>query len=178
MRALAFLFGGAMLAAQAVPNQELSTYPYRVEHAGIAEELGHVGAWAEALPTSNRADQRKYMTWIVVFLDEHVASHVAFEEKKVYPAVERRTEATAPPVTESFRAEHRVVARWMAELAAIRREKNPDVRLFARRTHNLIGLLQAHFETEEEILLPLLDPAMTPEEYKREIGHGTHGGPT
>lgn len=32
-----------------------------------------------------------------------------------------------------------------------------------------MGLLYAHFEDEEEVLLPVLDKTMTPEQFKRDV---------
>lgn len=46
----------------------------------------------------------------------------------------------------------------------------PDYRAFARRTDNLPGLIAAHFEEEEEVLLPLIDRSLTTEQFEKEIG--------
>jgi hypothetical protein len=45
----------------------------------------------------------------------------------------------------------------------------PDREAFARRTDNLPGLLTAHWEEEEEALLPLVEKGMSLEQFKREI---------
>lgn len=46
--------------------------------------------------------------------------------------------------------------RWVVHLEAAS-ERGDDLRLFAHRAENLIGMLYAHMETEEAVLLPLVD---------------------
>jgi hemerythrin-like domain-containing protein len=60
--------------------------------------------------------------------------------------------------------------RWTDELAALASAPGPDVTAFARRADNLLGLIWAHFEEEEELLLPILDRTMSHEEFEHEIG--------
>ena len=55
------------------------------------------------------------------------------------------------------------------KLTAESEKATPDLEAFARRTDNLLGLLAAHFEEEEEVLLPLVEKGMSPEQFKREI---------
>jgi hypothetical protein len=47
---------------------------------------------------------------------------------------------------------------------------SPDAAAFVRRADNLLGLIWAHFEEEEMVLLPVLDETMTPEQFEREVG--------
>ena len=56
-----------------------------------------------------------------------------------------------------MRYEHGVVGRWIGELAQEAKRPAPDVKAFTRRTDNLLGLLEAHFEEEEHVLLPILE---------------------
>lgn len=124
------------------------TEPFRKEHAEIEEHLG--------------------------FLEGHIAPHARWEERVLYPAVDRRVHEGAPPFTASMRHEHEIVARWINALEREAAKERPDPRAFTRQADALLGLLRAHFEEEEEVLLPILDRAMTSDEYEREIGH-THG---
>lgn len=143
--------------------------PFREEHAGIREHLGHVHQKAGALRTAAPADQREAMVFISKFLKEHIRAHAEWEEKVLYPVVDRLAKSGAEAFTSTMRYEHGVVGRWIDELAAESGKANPDVEAFARRTDHLLGLIAAHFEEEEEVLLPLIDKRMSREQFKREI---------
>lgn len=109
------------------------------------------------------------MARVVRFFREHIKPHAEWEERVLYPAVDKRAASGPNPFTASMRYEHRIVVRWTDELA-----NTPDVIGFARRADNLLGLVWAHFEEEEEVLLPILDRSMSKEEFDQEIG--AHGG--
>jgi hemerythrin-like domain-containing protein len=107
------------------------------------------------------------MADVVRFLGEHIRPHAEWEERVLYPLVDGKAGSPARhPFTASMRYEHRIVGRWIDEMGAIRGKAKPDVRAFARRADNLLGLIAAHFEEEEEVLLPILDATMKPEEFK------------
>ncbi len=117
------------------------------------------------------------MASIAGFLQDHILAHAKWEESVLYPVVDRLARSGPEPFTATMRYEHGIVGRWIAELAAEAKRPAPDVDAFARRTDNVLGLLAAHFEEEEEVLLPLLDRSLSPAEFRREIldkmeGHG------
>ena len=58
-------------------------------------------------------------------------------------------------------------ARWIGELGAMAKSPSADAQAFTRRADNLLGLVRAHFESEEDVLLPVLDRTMTPEQFRR-----------
>jgi hemerythrin-like domain-containing protein len=78
--------------------------------------------------------------------------------------------------TSTMRYEHRIVGRWIAELRAESDKARIDAAKFARRTDNLLGLLWAHFEEEEEVLLPFIDKGMSKAQFERALGEpgGAH----
>jgi hemerythrin-like domain-containing protein len=129
----------------------------------VDEGIRNLGGAAEP-------EQLEMMRWVVRFLEEHIRPHAAWEERVLYPAVDKRAASGPNPFTASMRYEHRVIARWMGELATESVKPRPDAKAFARRADNLLGLLWAHFEEEEEILLPILDASMSHEELMQEIG--------
>ena len=145
------------------------TDPFREEHAEIRVHLGHIEHQAGALRTAPPAEQQKSMAFISKFLNDHIRAHAAWEEKVLYPVVDRLAKSGKEPFTATMRYEHGVVGRWIDELAAESAKAAPDVEAFTRRTDNLLGLLTAHFEEEEEVLLPLIDKGMTSEQFKREV---------
>jgi hemerythrin-like domain-containing protein len=147
---------------------------FRREHAEIKTHLEHVRTWAGELVADKPDARAAKMKKIVGFFDEHIRPHAAWEEKVLYPAVDRRAGNATYPFTSTMRREHQIVARYLDELTKLAAAPSPDAVAFQRRTDNLLGLLTAHFEEEEEVLLPILDKTMTPADFDREIGHGAH----
>lgn len=149
------------------------TEPFRTEHAKIKEHLSHMSELVGSLAKSSPDEQRAVMNQFVGFMREHIKPHAEWEEKVLYPAVDKRAAPSPHPFTASMRYEHGIVVRWTDELANIASQPAPDAAAFTRRADNLLGLVLAHFEEEEEVLLPILDKALTKEQFEREIGH--HG---
>jgi hemerythrin-like domain-containing protein len=153
------------------------TEPFRREHVGIKEHLEHLNAEVGKLSVASPSEQRASMQHVVDFVREHIKPHAEWEERVLYPAVDRRAASGPNPFTASMRYEHRIVVRWTDELAAIAAAPAADITAFARRADNLLGLIWAHFEEEEEVLLPILDRTMSREDFEREIG-GHHTTPS
>lgn len=159
------------------PASELPSQQFRTEHIEIKKHLADVEQWTGALSSSKPSEQKKTMLKIVSFFKEHIKPHAEWEEKKLYPAVDKRAGKGADVFTSTMRYEHKIVGRWVEELEKEATNKSPNTKLFARKTDQLLGLIIAHFEEEEEVLLPILDKSMTPAEFKEEILSGAdHSG--
>jgi hypothetical protein len=79
------------------------------------------------------------------------------------------------PFTATMRREHAIIDRWIEELAVNAGSTAPDVVGFARSADRLFGLIDAHFEEEEEVLLPILDRAYeTADDFERAVGGEVH----
>jgi hemerythrin-like domain-containing protein len=152
------------------------TEPFRKEHVELARHLQHVHEWNGELQAQPPAEQARTMKKIVGFFEGHLAPHAKWEEEHLYVSVDKRAASGPNPFTASMRFEHRVVERWIAELRREAEAPSPNVSAFARRTDYLLGLVTAHFEAEEEVLLPVLDRTMTAEEFERELGRHEGGG--
>lgn len=152
-----------------IPSQQ-----FRTEHVEIKKHLSHVEKWAGDISTSKSIEQKKLMLKIVTFFKEHIKPHAEWEEKKLYPAVDKRANKGGEVFTSTMRYEHKIVGRWIEELEKESASKTPNSKLFTRKTDQLLGLIIAHFEEEEEVLLPILDKSMTPEEFKEEILSNGH----
>jgi hypothetical protein len=74
------------------------------------------------------------------------------EERVLYPLLDRRL-GRGRAFTATLRYEHRVIDRWITELAREAARHTPDVLAFARRADKVLGLLEA----EEEMLPPALE---------------------
>lgn len=90
------------------------------------------------------------------------------EEEVLYPAVEQAM--AAPGATATMRADHaEIVSRIdrVADTATTVATHCPDDTLARDLTHQLVGLsaiLLLHFRKEEEVLLPVLDSTLGPED--------------
>jgi hemerythrin-like domain-containing protein len=138
------------------------TQPFRDEHARIHEHLRHVRTWSGKLAGADPSRSRELAGRVVGFFEGHLGPHAAWEERVLYPVVDRYA-ASRPehPFTASLRHEHRIVERWLADLRAHLAAE--DWQAFARRADSLLGLVEAHFEEEEVVLLPIIDARMTRE---------------
>lgn len=145
---------------------------FRLGHLEIKKHLAHIEEWTGKLSGSKSAEQRKTMQTIVTFLKEHIKPHAQWEEKKLYPAVDKRACSGPNPFSASMRYEHRIIERWIAELDKAASAPRPDAQKFSRQSEQLLGLIKAHFEEEEEVLLPILDKSMTAAQFKDEILSG------
>jgi iron-sulfur cluster repair protein YtfE (RIC family) len=148
------------------------TAAFRAEHRRVQEHLRHVHEWVGALPAQELAEQKDTAQKVVSFFEEHIEPHAAWEERFLYPVVDELAGSGANAFTSTMRYEHRVISRWIAELRAETVRATIDPAKFARRTDNLLGLLWAHFEEEEEVLLPFIDKGAWNEQFERELGKG------
>jgi hemerythrin-like domain-containing protein len=149
------------LAAGTSPAPQ-ATAAFRHEHAQVRKEMEEVAAVNGRLATSPPAQHKELMARVVSFFEQHIRPHAAWEERVLYPAVDKRAGgrgSAGETFTASMRFEHRVVTRWVEELSGIAAAPQPDAVAFARRADNLLGLVSAHFEAEEQVLLPVLDRA-------------------
>ena len=143
---------------------------FRIEHKEIKSHLKHIEDLNGTLTEQNVSYQKKNMKQIVAFFEEHIAPHAAWEEQKLYPAIDRRNSKEREAFTTSMRYEHKIIETWVKNLKTISKSNAPDIKLFMRKTDQLLGLVYAHFEEEEEVLLPILDQKMTQDQFKEEIG--------
>lgn len=124
---------------------------FRAHHAEINEHLGHIDTMAQRLPSELPEKQRETMRFVTTFLQEHILTHAAEEEATLYPKADAKA---CSRFTQSMRYEHTVVGAWVKELRQIAEEPSPNVLAFVRRTQRLLGLLEAHFGAEEEVIVP------------------------
>jgi hemerythrin-like domain-containing protein len=160
--------------AVAAPTTGLATQGFRDEHVEIRKHLEHAREWAGQLPRRAPEAQRATAKKIHAFFAEHIRPHAEVEERGLYTLVDKQARATQPPFTATMRQEHRVVGRWIDELGALLAQPKLDATAFARRTDNLLGLLDAHFESEEQVLLPVIDRSMTRAQFDKEMSKHAH----
>jgi hemerythrin-like domain-containing protein len=163
------------MTIQTPPTPRSATQLFRIEHLEIKQYLEQVAGMVGELHGITQPDWRDVPKWrktmeaVVKLLNDHVRTHSDWEEKALYPVVDRHAKSWLHPFTASMRFEHKIIARRIEGLAAEAAKPTPDVKRFARHADSLLGLLAAHFEAEEEVLLAILDSAMTHEEFEREV---------
>jgi len=161
--------GAALLCTPAFAAEELVTQPFRDEHVVIWEHLGHIQHMIEMVEGLMGEEAREPMQRVVDAYESHIASHAQWEEENLYPVVDRLAGAGDYTFTASMVHEHRIVGRWIDELRAIQTSAQPDGAVFVQKASMLLGLISAHFEVEEEVLLPVLDSQMSQEEFEHEV---------
>jgi hemerythrin-like domain-containing protein len=159
-----------LMGTNARSADERPSAKFRQEHVEIREHLDHISKLAGKLGSEGPAQRREAMKKIVSFLKEHIVPHAQWEERVLYPAVDRRAGNSAQnPFTATMRNDHAIVGRWISELEKESGQADASGASFARKTDRLLGLIVAHFENEEEVLLPVLDRTMTRAQFEQEI---------
>lgn len=154
--------------AQESPTSTRPTARFRQEHATVQEHLRHVHEWVGAIGAQDAVAQKATAQKVVIFFERHIKPHAEWEERFLYPIVDKL--AGGPNAfTSTMRHEHRIVGRWIAELRAESEKPKLDGAKFARRADNLLGLIWAHFEEEEEVLLPFIDKGMSRAQFEKQL---------
>ena len=118
-------------------------------HAALRAVSDLAAVRVDELHGVSEGRQVAIMKDVAAFLREEFQIHARREEETLYAAAERRGKAGVVAV---LRMEHGILRRWLAELADLAERPMPDHHAFARRAGRLLGLLEAHFETEERLL--------------------------
>ena len=77
------------------------------------------------------------------FAQKHIAPHAQWEERFLYPIIDKLAGGGPNRFTSTMRYEHQIVARWIGELHQEAEQPKLDASKFARRADNLLGLLSA-----------------------------------
>jgi hypothetical protein len=149
--------GGARIR-RIMPSTSAVTAPLRearglLRHAlaAIADRVGELAT----LPLEHRAAA---MQAVAMELEARLRPHLEWEERTLHPVVDKFACEGPAAFSASMRYEHEIIYRSIGEL----RWRSADalgVVAFSRRTDNLLGVVLAHFELEEEVLFPVLDRA-------------------
>jgi iron-sulfur cluster repair protein YtfE (RIC family) len=150
-------------------NQQ-ATLGFRALHQELRTHTTRLTIQVGKLSKQTPEEQKASMTEIVASFTDNIHSHAKIEEQVLYPAVDQAAGSPAEyPFTATMRYEHRIIGRWITELRNHSSQPSPDIRAFTRRAENLLGLISAHLEEEEDILLPVLDSKMTVAQFKKEV---------
>jgi hemerythrin-like domain-containing protein len=65
------------------------TDAFRAEHREVQEHLRHVHEWVGALSAQQPAEQRTTAQNVVSFFEQHITPHAEWEERFLYPVVDK-----------------------------------------------------------------------------------------
>jgi hemerythrin-like domain-containing protein len=143
-------------------------------HAALRKQLEIHKAGVGDLRGASREAAQVTMDRAVMFLDEEIRPHANWEEVNLYPLLDSMI-GGREPFTATMRREHAIIDRGIEALAVHAASANPDVAWFARSADRLFGLIEAHFEAEEEVLLPILEREYaTVHDFERAVGGQIH----
>lgn len=149
-----------------------ATEAFRLHHRKYHDVIAQISALLDTIHHVSEMQQLELMAVTVSLVRGDLLPHAKAEEQFLYPAADRRAGTGIHAFTATLRFEHRLLERWTEELAAMASEPFPDHNAFCLRGERLLGLLEAHLAAEEEVLLPVLDKTMTPEQFHREVESG------
>lgn len=136
------------------------TDPIRQNLSRLRGVLMTVERHLDSVHEVNESEQLVLMQSAVELFREYLLPHLAAEEAVLHPAVDRQLPRSSASVTEAMRQEHDILRRWVRELEGLAYGSMPDHDAFVRRGERLLGLIEAHFEVDEEVLYPVLDRAL------------------
>lgn len=120
--------------------------------ARIADRVGAV----RDLPAEVRTPAMEH---VIDELSARLRPHLQWEERTIHPIVDRFACEGPAVFSTSMRYEHAIIYRALDELRAQASDAAAVV-AFTRRADNLLGVVLAHLELEEEVLFPILDQAL------------------
>lgn len=139
----------------------------RREHAVLEKDLQQrvveVGELPGATPARAAEIQRRLLRWL-----DRVLEHDDWEERVLFPAVDKYAGSGGHAFTATLRHEHRLTARWLLELRGLVQEGAPQA-VIARRADQILGLLMAHLDTETAVLVHVLDAVTSDHVFHRDI---------
>jgi iron-sulfur cluster repair protein YtfE (RIC family) len=155
------LGGADLIAESGAPRPSAPvTAPLRAARAQIRRALAALAERIGALPSLPLEERAAAMGRLVAELDERLRPHLEFEERTIHPVVDKFACEGPAAFSASMRYEHTIIYRWLAELGQRAGDASAAV-AFSRRADNLLGVVLAHFELEEEVLFPVLDRTMS-----------------
>jgi hemerythrin HHE cation binding domain-containing protein len=143
------------------------TAPLRTEHASIMTRLTGLAERIETLHELGTLDQMSLAREVLEFVSKNVAPHARAEEYTLYPAADWAA-GEGSKLTETARFEHQLVAKRCQAL-----EKEISAGAAAGRLmhhcYGILGLVAAHFQVTEHVLLPYLDKAFDAARFEKEV---------
>ena len=148
----------ATLTVAAEPRAEDALEAYRRHHEAVRDELDAVQHQLELLADGPVGARHARMLAIVCRFNVRIRGHAECAERVLYPRVAREL-GDVDGLVAAFRHEHRLIGRRIDQLEAIARGPEHSLRVFLRHAEQLVGVVAAHLEGEEALLLSQLPAA-------------------
>jgi hypothetical protein len=143
------------------------TDPLRAEHARILASLHAMGERLERLHESGTLDQLSLAREVIEFVHRQVIPHARAEEYTLYPAADWAA-GEGSRMTELARYEHGLIVRRCQALEKAVSAGSSSGKLM-HLCYGILGLVAAHFQGTEEIVLPYLDRAFDAARFEKEV---------
>lgn len=131
----------------------------REVRAGITEKLSSLAADLASLEGMTDSDRRACMQRVAGEMSGCLRAHLEWEESTVHPIADKYACEGPAVFSASMRYEHQIIYRWLGELRDL---AEGEAAAFRRRADNLLGVVLAHFELEENVLFPVLERSLLP----------------
>jgi hemerythrin-like domain-containing protein len=132
------------------------------QHAKIRSDFASLTEALQGFPEKATALDESKTSLIFKFFNTSLSPHVQWEEKSFYPLADACIQCRRAPFTASFIREHQIINRWLAELLEISKQPDGSISDFTKLYYQIIGLLQAHLEVEDLILIPISNQCLAP----------------
>ena len=142
-----------------MPAPSLITARLRDARARLRESLATVADRVGALAMLPPEERCAAMKQVAADLDAQLRPHLEWEERTIHPVVDKFACEGPAAFSASMRYEHEIIHRGIGELRGQSFDAAAVV-AFSRRADNLLGVVLAHFELEEQVLFPILDRAL------------------
>lgn len=158
---------------------QLATDPIRDEHRQLQPHLHHIEQASALVTQWDLGRARRSLPPVVAFLRDDLIPHARVEEEILYPAVDEINGAgtTATMAVDHVGIGERIETLSSAVDAALNSWDEVVAADIARQLAALAAIIGLHFRKEEEVLLPIIDSAMSVEEGHalfEHMGHTAH----
>ncbi len=147
------------------------------EHHKMLEERLH-GFWHNIESLQKFGDQeRGLLDELMTFLKEELLPHAEGEEKHLYGKVAELMRN--PLFTKTMEMDHQFIKQYITELETVinnvhKESADVTIKRIQTTTSKLQGIVDPHFQKENEVYLPILDEKLSKEQVEKEVIEPMH----
>ncbi len=147
------------------------------EHHKMLEERLH-GFWHNIESLQKFRDQdRGLLDELMTFLKEELLPHAEGEEKHLYGKVAELMRN--PLFTKTMEMDHQFIKQYITELETVIKNVHKEsadvtIKRIQMTASKLQGIIDSHFQKENEVYLPILDEKLSKEQVEKEVIEPMH----
>ncbi len=145
----------------------LTTAALRAEHTKLLASVVAMAERVEKLHEQTTPLQMMMAREVLDLVRKNIAPHARAEEYTLYPAADWAA-GEGSKISEVPRFEHQLITRRCEELDKAIQSGASGGRLM-HLSYGILGLIMAHFQATEEVLLPYLDKAFDQARFEKEV---------